>query len=99
MTNKLKVLLCFLSVLVLTNCKDKFDEYYERPEWLEAPIYQQLESKGNFKHFLGAIEKAGYKNTLSAAGYWTVFAPTDAAFEQYFAHNNLKGIEDLNEET
>jgi uncharacterized surface protein with fasciclin (FAS1) repeats len=98
MTHFTKLLLFFLSLLVLTNCQDKFDEYYERPDWLAAPIYQQLESRGNFKHFLAAIEKAGYKQTLSTAGYWTLFAPNDAAFEKYFQEQGIAGVEAMSPE-
>ena len=29
---------------------------------------------------MSCIDKAGYKSTLNAAGYWTLFAPTDSAF-------------------
>jgi len=69
------------SCLLLVNCRKKtWEEYYDRPASLEAPIYQQLEANGNFKQLLTCIDKAGYKNTLSAAGYWTLFAPNDDAF-------------------
>lgn len=97
MNKKLQTYLFLLTAFIFTNCKDKFDEYYERPEWLADPIYQQLQTRGNFTHFLAAIDKTGYKNTLSTAGYWTIFAPTDAAFEQYFTQKNIKGIADLDE--
>ena len=95
-----KVLLYYLSLLVLlTNCRDKaFDEFYARPENLGDPIYQQLEARGNFKNFLACIEKAGYKHTLSSSGYWTIFAPTDEAFEEFFQEQNLSGISDVDEE-
>ena len=73
-----------------SNCKKKaFDEYYNRPANLAQPIYQQLQAKGNFKSFLAVIDKAGYAATLGAAGYWTLFAPNDAAFQQYYTANNL----------
>jgi uncharacterized surface protein with fasciclin (FAS1) repeats len=98
MTHSTKLLLFFLSLFVLTNCQDKFDEYYERPDWLAAPIYQQLESRGNFKHFLAAIDKSGYKQTLSTAGYWTLFAPNDAAFDKYFQENSIAGIDAMTPE-
>ncbi|MFD3002011.1 fasciclin domain-containing protein [Pontibacter toksunensis] len=96
-----KVLLYYLSLLVLlTNCRDKtFDEFYARPENLGAPIYQQLEARGNFKNFLACVEKAGYKHTLSSSGYWTIFAPTDEAFAAFFQEQNLGGINDVDEET
>lgn len=62
------------------SCKKSFDEYYERPASLAAPIYQQLVESGRFKSFVSLIDKAGYKSTLASAGYWTIFAPTDSAF-------------------
>jgi uncharacterized surface protein with fasciclin (FAS1) repeats len=97
----LRKILPFLSVLlVLFSCKKKeFDEFYKRPEGLEPPIYQVLESKGNFKSFLQCIDKAGYKEILSAAGYWTLFAPTDSAFDVYLKQNNLSGVDKLNADT
>ncbi len=82
--------------LFLVQCRKKaYDEFYGRPETLESPIYQVLESKGNFKHLLAAIGKAGYKSTLSGAGYWTLFAPSDSAFQVYFTANGISGIDAL----
>jgi uncharacterized surface protein with fasciclin (FAS1) repeats len=83
-----RITILLLSVTVLFSCKKKFDDYYARPTSLEPPIYQQLQSKGKFKSFLAVVDKAGYKSTLNAAGYWTVFAPNDSAFQAYFTANN-----------
>jgi uncharacterized surface protein with fasciclin (FAS1) repeats len=69
-----------LFAALFTSCKKKFDEYYERPANLADPIYKQLADRGKFNNFISLIDKAGYKNTLGAAGYWTIFAPTDSAF-------------------
>jgi len=80
-------------IVVLSGCrKEAFDAFYNRPESLADPIYQQLQAKGNFTKFLNCIDKAGYKETLSAAGSWTVFAPTDEAFTAYMTENNLSEI-------
>ncbi|UCS92132.1 fasciclin domain-containing protein [Echinicola marina] len=104
MNNFTKLLFaCFcLSGVFLIGCKEEFDEYYARPEGLEGPIYQVLSDsvrfKGNFDHYLALVEKAGYKQTLSSAGYWTAFAPNDEAFELYFQQNNINGVEDISEE-
>ncbi|WP_207495849.1 fasciclin domain-containing protein [Aridibaculum aurantiacum] len=82
------------------SCRKKaFDEYYGRPENLEPPVYQTLQAKGNFKHYLAAVDKAGYGNTLRAAGYWTVFAPHDSAFNAYFSTMGINGIEQLDSAT
>jgi uncharacterized surface protein with fasciclin (FAS1) repeats len=69
-----------LFAALFTSCKKKFDEYYARPANLADPIYKQLVANGKFSNFVSLIDKAGYKETLAAAGYWTIFAPTDSAF-------------------
>jgi hypothetical protein len=75
-----RITILLSAVVVFFSCKKKFDDYYAAPASLEAPIYQQLLTKGNFTKFTSLIDKAGYKQTLSTAGYWTIFAPTDSAF-------------------
>ena len=44
---------------------------------LEAAV-----AHGSFKTFAKAVEQAGMSETLSGPGPFTVFAPTDAAFEK-----------------
>jgi uncharacterized surface protein with fasciclin (FAS1) repeats len=85
-------------VLVLPfvySCKKTFDDYYKRPDSLEAPIYQQLQARGNFTSLLAVIDKAGYKNILGAAGYWTFFAAHDSAFKNFVRDRNISGVEQL----
>ena len=41
------------------------------------------------------LPEAGYKNILNAAGYWTLFAPHDSAFQAYFKEKNIAGIDQL----
>lgn len=87
--------LAFLLLLV-TACKKKaWDEYYGRPDTLEQPIYQVLKAKGNFTQLLKAIDRSGYQKTLSAAGYWTFFAPSDSAFQVYLKAKNLSSVDQL----
>lgn len=77
------VMIGCLSALLIGCTKDNL-EIYNRPESLAAPIYQQLDTKGNFKTLLQVIDKSGYKSVLSTGGYWTLFAPNDDAFAKYF---------------
>ncbi|MES2279016.1 MAG: fasciclin domain-containing protein [Bacteroidota bacterium] len=86
----LKNLSCLLCLIIIFGgCRKKaFDDYYGRPATLQPPIYQVLQARGNFSTLLSVIDLSGYKATLSAAGYWTFFAPNDAAFQKYFAANN-----------
>ncbi|MXV17343.1 fasciclin domain-containing protein [Hufsiella ginkgonis] len=93
-------LLFLLAALVFTSCRKKeFDEYYARPDGLADPIYKVLESKKNFTILLACIDKAGYKEILGEAGYWTFFAPTDDAFKKYFQDNNISGVDKLADST
>jgi uncharacterized surface protein with fasciclin (FAS1) repeats len=76
-----------------SSCQD--DSYYDRPASLEPPIYEQLKAKGYFTNYLACVDKAGYKQNLSTAGYYTVFAPTDEAFEAYLLNKGLSSVADL----
>jgi len=43
-------------------------------------IIDQAEELGNFETLLGAVEQAGLRTTLKYTGDFTIFAPSDAAF-------------------
>jgi uncharacterized surface protein with fasciclin (FAS1) repeats len=96
MNNKVihKLLLLCLLLIVFTNCRKKaWDEFYNRPDTLADPIYKQLNNKGNFKSLIALIDKGGYKEPLSlGAGYWTMFAPNDEAFDKYFKDKGIAGV-------
>jgi uncharacterized surface protein with fasciclin (FAS1) repeats len=77
---RLSYVVIFAALFLLTSCKKSFDDYYARPDNLASPIYQQLVASGKCSNFISLIDKAGYKQTLSAAGYWTIFVPSDSAF-------------------
>ncbi|HOZ97891.1 MAG TPA: fasciclin domain-containing protein [Niabella sp.] len=88
-----------MTIFLFASCNKKsWDEYYARPDWLAQPIYQQLDSMGDFKKFLVCIDKSGYKNTLGTAGSWTVFAPTDAAFQTYLQEQNIADVNQISKE-
>lgn len=77
----------------LTGCvKKDFKEFYARPDNLAQPIYQQLVARKNFTSLLACIDKAKYKEILSNAGYWTFFAPNDAAFQNYLTASGINSI-------
>ncbi|AOZ98775.1 fasciclin domain-containing protein [Flavobacterium commune] len=101
MKRKINYYLLILPLLALfASCsRDVFDEYYARPDYLEDPIYQRLEELGNYKNFTALIEKAGYKDILSKSGYWTMFAPNDAAFTAYFQENGISSVSQIDEAT
>jgi len=85
--------------LLFASCKKKFDEYYARPDNLAPAIYQQLQTRGNFKNLLALIDKSGYKQTLNSAGYWTFFAPNDDAFAKFFQDRGITGVDRIDSAT
>lgn len=89
------LLIAAFFVFLWTGCEQEREEYYKRPSWLEPPIYNVLEEKGNFTAYLHCVDKANYKQILSAAGYYTVFAPTDVAFQSFLDAEGLSSVEEV----
>lgn len=52
-------------------------------------------ANGNFTILVQAVVKAGLAETLKGTGPFTVFAPTDAAFQALFTQLGVSGIADL----
>ncbi len=72
-------------------------EFFEAIE-SEIPtnnVVQIAVSNPDFSILVEAVSKAGLVEALSADGPFTVFAPTNAAFESLFAQLNVKGVADL----
>lgn len=89
---KRSVVFVMMILFAFSACKKEYNTFYSRPDNLAKPIYQQLQERGNFTQLLALIDKAGYKETLSSAGYWTLFAPHDSAFKLFYTDNNLSGV-------
>jgi len=89
-----------LCLLIVTGCtKKEFHDRYDRPASLAPPIYQELQARGNFTDILACIDKAGYKDILSKAGYWTFFAPNDAAFPAYLQKKGFSSVSQIDAAT
>lgn len=56
-------------------------------------------NNSNFSYLVEAVVKADLVETLSAPGPYTIFAPTNAAFEQLFADLGVSGIAEIPVET
>ena len=79
-------------LLLMAGCTDT-EEQYERPSWLEPPVYDVLAGKGNFSMYLHAVDKTLYSSILKGAGNYTVFAPNDDAFRKFLAGHNYTSID------
>ena len=52
-------------------------------------------SSGEFDHLIAAVVRAGLVDTLDGRRQFTVFAPTDAAFEDLFDVLGVAGVGDI----
>ena len=71
----------------LNGCKDYTDsEIYQRPSNLEGKLYDQIRLEENFdlSTFAACLELTGLSDLINKTGYYTVFAPTNEAFLDYF---------------
>jgi uncharacterized surface protein with fasciclin (FAS1) repeats len=94
------IILQFIAVilLILTGCEKKFDEYYNVPEDLIGTIIQVLEEDGNYSTFIKAVELVEYDDILGKTGNFTVFAPDDNAFQEYFTESGYTSLESIPDE-
>jgi len=67
-------------------------------EVLLPPSVVDIAVTGGFNHLVAAVIKADLAETLSGTGPFTVFAPTDEAFEMLFDQLGINGIDDLSKE-
>ncbi|HET9570325.1 MAG TPA: fasciclin domain-containing protein [Bacteroidales bacterium] len=70
-------------------------KYYERPSWLEKPIYEVLQQEGRFTKYLQCVDKTEYALVLKGAGLYTVFAPNDSAFTAYLNKKSYASVDDI----
>ena len=94
---KCKYFLYLILAVTLIQCDDA-DKYYDRPEWLEKPIYEVLEQEGRFSMYLQCVDKTEYKQVLKGAGLYTIFAPNNEAFTAFLAEKSYASIEAIPEE-
>lgn len=91
-------LLLLILLFVFVSCEKKFDEYYKVPEDLIGTILQVLEEDGNYTQFIKAVEMVQFDDVLGKTGNFTVFAPDDNAFTEFFTDNGYTSLEDIPEE-
>ncbi len=72
-----------LALSLLLGCQ-KEPTKYDRPDWLAGKLFTQIEDTTIFETFAECLRTTGYDTIIDASGSYTVFAPNDQAFEQYF---------------
>lgn len=74
-------------ILLMVACTDFTDsEIYQPPDNLEGKLYDQITNAENsdLSAFATCLELSGLSEIINRTGYYTVFAPTDDAFQIYF---------------
>ncbi|MEZ5106243.1 MAG: fasciclin domain-containing protein [Draconibacterium sp.] len=74
-------------LLLLFGCKDDMTKY-QRPDWLAGKVYSQVLAQPELSTFATCIQLTGYDKILDVSGSYTIFAPSDEAFKDYFASNS-----------
>jgi transforming growth factor-beta-induced protein len=88
-------IIAIAAVTLFASCsKDESDDQMDSKN-----IAQVASSNADFSILVQALDKAGLVSTLEGAGPFTVFAPTNAAFNALFAQLGVSGINDLSAET
>ncbi len=81
-----------------TSCQD--DLLTGTPSWLGSSIYEELESRGSFKHTLALINdpdlsETNYPDLLRRTGSMTLFVAEDAAWDKFLANRGLTSVTQL----
>ncbi len=87
-----------LGIVLLAGCDPelKKDDKYARPDWLAGKVYTQLLAIPELSTFARCVELAGYDTIIDRSGTYTVFAPNNDAFNQWFSENPAYGsVEDM----
>ena len=90
-------MIALMGIFVLTGCEKESEE--EMKAVADMTIAEYAVSDANFSILVEALAKADLVNALSGEGSFTVFAPTNAAFNALFAELGISGIADLSKET
>jgi transforming growth factor-beta-induced protein len=84
-----------MGLFTLTSCEKESDEMTPIGDMTIAE-YASIDE--NFSTLAQALSKAGLVNALNGEGNFTVFAPTNDAFDQLFTQLGVSGLSDLSVE-
>jgi Secreted and surface protein containing fasciclin-like repeats len=97
MIRRLKLIFLIGILIGAFGCQKNLEDLpnYKRPSWLAGKVYTQISSNDSLKIFAACVKKVGYDTILNTSGCYTVFAPSDNAFAEFFKnHANYNGSVD-----
>jgi uncharacterized surface protein with fasciclin (FAS1) repeats len=94
---KTPFVLAIIVALFVMSCRDDLqDSKYERPDWLAGKVYSQILEYPELSTFAQCLELTGYDTIINVSGSYTVFAPSNEAFNSWFSQNpNYGKVEDI----
>jgi transforming growth factor-beta-induced protein len=95
-TNLYSGMAVMTGLLILTSCEKESDPMTSSKD---MTIAEYATSDGNFSILVQALSKANLVSALSGEGNFTVFAPTNDAFNELFSQLGVTGIADISAET
>jgi uncharacterized surface protein with fasciclin (FAS1) repeats len=91
----LRVIAVFLGILsIIMGCKEDEDEIMFSDE-LSLLITAYINSEQDLTHMSELLEKGGLDMLLNTYGSYTVLAPSDSAFEEYFSSLGIEDVDGL----
>ncbi|HKK61892.1 MAG TPA: fasciclin domain-containing protein [Bacteroidales bacterium] len=91
----INVLLMFVVAIVLSGCIEEPGKY-ERPDWLKGKVYTQMLDVDELSTFSQCVELVGYDEVIDVSGSYTVFGPSNDAFDDFFENSpDYNSIEDI----
>jgi len=90
-------MIALMGIFIMTGCEKETEE--DMKAVADMTIAEYAVSDANFSILVQALTKAELVGALNGTGNFTVFAPTNAAFNALFAELGISGIADLSKET
>jgi len=90
-------IITLVSLSLLSSCETAMEKNskYQRPVWLEGKLFTVAQSVPELSIFSECLKRSGYDALLDKSGLYTLMAPTDDAFADYFALNNYQSLDDI----
>ena len=89
------LLLPILIAVLLFGCKKGYDKYWSKENPKTGFIYDKVKNDPNFTTFAAGLERADLVKYVNVSGLYTVFAPTNDAFQKYFQKMGYSSINDV----
>lgn len=89
-----------LMIFLFSGCEEDeiLSTKYDRPDWLSGKVFTQIKDQPELSVFASAVELAGYDSIIDVSGSYTVFAPSDEAFNAWMSENNFSDVQDIPQE-